>query len=219
MNVLTKVSVGIVAVMSTLLWCTSVGEARERLPLVELDKQPKPAPAGYQWYIVRDWQHVYAGKALGVARGETTHPTFAADELIFKQSANATLHRRRPRSPGEISHILLPVSFQLPPDVAALTVGPPPVEIPPKQAVDPSSMVFREEPLPPGTPAGYKAYTFVHPGLVYAGTATSLQGDASSFVLSGPDLTVRRAQRPGEASHVLLPAHIVLPAATLRRPN
>lgn len=203
----------------TSLATTYMANASSQLPLIEPGQGPKPAPPGYRWYIVRNWKHVYTGKASMVQRGANVGPTFDPDELIFGEKAGDAIRQRDPRVPGEVSHILLPASYELPADVAALRAPPPPSSLPEKEKFDFSQVTFIEEPTPPGTPKGFTAYRFVLPRLVYTGTVDTLRGSRSAFVISGSGLRIRRAKYPGEASHVLVPSNIVLPDVLRRRPR
>ena len=213
MRFLTASSVAALVLLSH----TFMAEASNQLPLIEPGHGTQPAPPGYRWYIIRDWEHVYTGKASGVARGASVHAAFDPDQLVFEQNVGDTLRQRSPRVPGEVSHVLLPVSFELPSELGALRADPVPSALAVKQSVDASQIAFVKEPLPPDAPEGYTAYTFVWPRLVFTGTATGIGGEGPAFHFFGSGLQMRHAARPGEPSHILLPSDAKLPATIRRR--
>jgi hypothetical protein len=179
-----------------------------QLPLIEPDRTVA-APQGYRWYVVRDWKHVYSGKASGVARGASLSPMFQPDELVFRQEVGDTLHRRMPRVAGELSHVLLPETFVLPPDLAGLKAKPLPATLFARASTVRSSIALRPD-AEARAPAGFTAYTFVHPTLVLSGIATSISASNATFHLAGSQLSTRRALQLGEASHILVPNDITV---------
>jgi hypothetical protein len=212
-----KFSIAILVVAFGALSRTVMADASTQPALIEPSRNAPPAPRGYRWYIVRDWQHVYTGKASGVARGASVGEMFDTDELVFQQEVGDTLRQRNPRTPGEVSHILLPASFELPSDVQALRATPVPAALSANAATAFPPITLQKEDVPGGAPPGFTAYTFVLPGLVYTGTADGVRGDGTAFHLHGSGLRSRRAKRPGEASHILLPNGVSIPEALKRR--
>jgi hypothetical protein len=154
-------------------------------PFIEDDTHPSPEPpAGYGAYLVRDWDYYIVAQAEAVTIRDGTE-----NELFFEYGGGGIAVVRRPRYPGELSHLFLPVGYLLPDAVARLQAKPVPsvvTSLPPRRRI---VFRFHEEPLPPGAPAGSRAYRGDFETFVFTGLVTGITGHP------GDRFRVQRGQR------------------------
>jgi hypothetical protein len=194
--------------------------AATALPLIEPDPQPTVrVPKGYKAYILRDWHRYIVARASTVeALDDDVH---LAHELSFHYGVGDGIRElRRPKYPGEVSHIFLPVAFTLPDVVRALRAQPVPssVSVSPRRA---STVVFEPDTLPPGSPPGTKAYRGTFDGFSMSGTVTGISGTPGNGFSFAEGSQVRfRKLRPGDdpVSHIVVPPGYSLPDAFIKKP-
>jgi hypothetical protein len=183
----------------------------ETLPFIEIDRSPNVVvPPGYNAYIVRDWDHYIVARAEAVTIRDGSH-----DELFFEYGDGGILTARKPQYPGELSHLFLPIGYDLPDAVAILRAQPIPdvlVSQPPRLRVP---IRFREEPLPPGAPPGSRAYRGEFDSFVFRGVVTGITGHANGgFVFDlGSDVRISKPVpgSPDNISHIIVPGGHALP--------
>jgi hypothetical protein len=183
----------------------------EALPFIEVDRSPSLAvPAGYQAYVVRDWDHYIVAQAEAVTIRDGSR-----NELFFEYGAGGILTARMPRYPGELSHLFLPTGYALPDDVARLRARPVPEVVQSRPPGRRMEIRFREEPLPPDALPGSRAYRGEFETLVISGVVTGISGrSGSGFVFErGSDVRIRKPVpgSPDNVSHIIVPPGHHLP--------
>ncbi len=191
------------------------------LPVIEPDPSPHiKVPKGYSAYVLRDWHRyvVIRAQSVDVHDDDLRLP----GELFFVYGIGDGIRvSRRPKYPGELSHVLLPSSYALPEAVKALRAPQPPTHLPPVvRTTKPAPWLFEPEPLPASAPRGARAYRAVIEGVRVTGTVLGIDGtQAMGFSFSsGSNVRIRRL-RPGDdpISHIIVPAGHSLPSDFLKR--
>ena len=190
------------------------------LPFLEVDPHPAiQPPAGYRAYLARDWDRYMVVQAESV----TIWPDSPTGKDLWFEYAGGDdiLTVRRPRYPGELSHLFLPMSVVLPDEVARLRARPVPTVLTAPKPKRRMPVRFREEPLPAGAEPGSKAYRGEFVTFVYSGIVTGITGKPEGgFTFNpGSDVT-RRTIAPGDpnsVSHIIVPPGYSLPPEFIER--
>ncbi|MDB5071709.1 MAG: hypothetical protein JWM87_2820 [Candidatus Eremiobacteraeota bacterium] len=183
----------------------------EALPFIEIDRRPNVVvPPGYKAYIVRDWERYIVARAEAVTIRDGSR-----NELFFEYGDGGILTARKPEHPGELSHLFLPIGYDLPDAIAKLRAQPIPDVIASWPARPRVPIRFREEPLPPGAPLGSRAYRGEFDSFVFRGVVTGITGHADGgFVFDlGSDVIIRKPVpgSPDNVSHIIVPNGHTLP--------
>ncbi len=184
--------------------------ANDTPPLIESDPNPPVAtPSGYRAYVLRDWNRYMVAAASSVASLDDDR--HVPGEAYFDFVKFYVI--RPPKFVGEVSHIFLPASYVLPPEIRALRAKPIPVSLPSYDA-KPISFKFQEETPPPGAPTGSRAYFANLRTIRYTGTVTGitpLPGGGFKFA-AGSKVRVRMVRAGDDpVSHIIVPPGSYLP--------
>lgn len=153
---------------------------------------------------------VVQAEAISIAPGSPTRR-----DLFFDYGGGGIITARRPAYPGEESHLFLPEAFIVPEEVLQLRAKPVPAVLTPPGPRKKIAIRFREEPRPPGSPPGSRAYRGDFETFVFTGTVTGITGHPErGFTFDpGSDVQIRKSWPgdPNNISHIIVPPGDALP--------